>query len=328
MDSLFVLRERIREVYAKHSKVIDKVIQFILALVTFYLINSNVGFMKVAATPVVMLALAIICTFFPLTMTIIAATVLILAHMFAVSLGALIVTAGVFLVMYIFYFRLTPKMALVVLLTPIAFAFKVPYILPIAYGLIGTPIAMVAVGCGTIVFYMMEYVKKASAGMNGKDAPGLMGQISAYLKQVFQNKEMWIVIVAFIICMLVVYAVRRMSVNHAWKVAIVAGAVVNIVLNMVLIPSFGSNGAAVATFISYFVMFFSRLLHTRKWIKIRINAVSFCLNFAIVLLQCLLILAELPYYLVYQCLLFGLVLMLNARRVLAALSDFGLFRRR
>ena len=229
MDSLFVLRERIREVYAKHSKVIDKVIQFILALVTFYLINSNVGFMKVAATPVVMLALAIICTFFPLTMTIIAATVLILAHMFAVSLGALIVTAGVFLVMYIFYFRLTPKMALVVLLTPITFAFKVPYILPIAYGLIGTPIAMVAVGCGTIVFYMMEYVKKASAGMKGKDAPGLMGQISAYLKQVFQNKEMWIVIVAFIICMLVVYAVRRMSVNHAWKVAIVAGAVVNIV---------------------------------------------------------------------------------------------------
>lgn len=107
-----------------------------------------------------------------------------------------------------------------------------------------------------------------------------------------------------------------------------AGAVVNIVLNMVLIPSFGANGAAVATFISYFVMFFSRLLHTRKWIKIRINAVSFCLNFAIVLLQCLLILAELPYYLVYQCLLFGLVLMLNARRVLAALSDFGLFRRR
>ena len=230
MDSLFVLRERIREVYAKNSRIIDKAIQFVLALVTFYMINSNVGFMKVAATPVVMLALAVICTFFPLMMTVVAATLLILAHMYAVSLGALAVTAAVFLVMYIFYIRLTPKMALVVILTPLAFAFKVPYILPIAYGLIGTPISMVAIGCGTIVYYMMEYVKKASAGMKGKDAPGLLGQVSAYLKQVFQSKEMWIVIVAFFICLLVVYAVRRMSVNHAWKIAIIAGAVTDIIV--------------------------------------------------------------------------------------------------
>lgn len=230
MDSLFVLRERCQELYARNSRIIDKIVQFIVALAAFYLINKNVGFMKIAATPAVYLALAVICTFFPMIMTIIAASVLILVHMYAVSLAALGVTAVIFLVMYIFYFRLTPKMALIVLLTPIAFAFKIPCVIPVAYALITAPTAIVAVSCGAIVYYMMEYVKKAAAGMKGSDAAGLMGQVSAYVKTVFQDKEMWVVIAACIICFLVVYTVRRQSVNHAWKIAVVAGAIVNIIV--------------------------------------------------------------------------------------------------
>ena len=74
MDSLFVFREKLREVYAKRSRIFDKIIQFIVAIVTFYLINDNVGFMKMASSPAVTLALAVICTFFPMNITNIAAT--------------------------------------------------------------------------------------------------------------------------------------------------------------------------------------------------------------------------------------------------------------
>lgn len=123
-----------------------------------------------------------------------------------------------------------------------------------------------------------------------------------------------------------VYMVEKKS-QYTFYTTLI-GALVNIVLNVLLIPAFGSNGAAIATFISYFVMFFSRFIHTRKWIRIRINPLNFCLSFVIVLLQCILILAELPYYLIYQCLLFGLILLLNGKRVLTAVADFGLFRRK
>ena len=116
MDSIYVLRGRLQEIYGRNSKIFDKALQFILAVVTFSVINHNVGFMKAAASPVASLALAVICTFLPLMVTVVMATVLILAHMFAVSLGTLAVTAIVFLIMYIFYLRLTPKMALIVLL--------------------------------------------------------------------------------------------------------------------------------------------------------------------------------------------------------------------
>ena len=230
MDSIYVLRGRLQEIYGRNSKIFDKVLQFILAVVTFSVINHNVGFMKAAASPVASLALAVICTFLPLMVTVVMATVLILAHMFAVSLGTLAVTAIVFLIMYIFYLRLTPKMALIVLLTPLAFVLKIPYVIPIACGLVAAPVSLVAIACGTIVFYMMEYVKKSAASFEGAGAKGMLTQVANYAKQVFQNKEMWVIIVAFIICFFVVYTLRRQSMDHAWKIAIITGAIASIIV--------------------------------------------------------------------------------------------------
>ena len=163
MDNLFVIREKMRELYAAHSRVFDKGVQFVLALVTFYLINGNVGFMKAAASPVATLALAVICTFFPMIITVLLATALILVHMFAASVSALAVTALIFLVMYIFYLRLTPKMAIVVLLTPIAFAFNIPYIIPIALGLVATPISNLWNDC-----ILYDGICEESSSGNGK----------------------------------------------------------------------------------------------------------------------------------------------------------------
>ena len=230
MDMIYVFRGRIQELYAKNSNMFDKILQFILAIVTFTVINHNVGFMKAAASPVASLALAVICTFLPLMVTVIMATVLILAHMFALSIGMLAVTAVIFLIMYIFYLRLTPKKALIVLLTPLAFFLKVPYIIPVACGLVATPISLIAISCGTIVYYMLEYVKKSSVNIKNVGAKGMLTQATKYVQQVFQNKEMWIIIVAFIICFFVVFTLRRTSMDHAWKVAIVAGAVVNVIV--------------------------------------------------------------------------------------------------
>ena len=124
-----------------------------------------------------------------------------------------------------------------VLLTPIAFFLKIPYVIPIACGLVLSPVSMVAVACGTIVFYMLEYVRENASSLEG--SADLMTQIPGCLKQVFQNKEMWIVIAAFIICCFVVYTLRRQAMDHAWKIAIVAGAVANIIVIAVGDIAFG-----------------------------------------------------------------------------------------
>ena len=230
MDGMYVLRGRLEELYSRNSKIYDKALRFILAVTAFMLINQNVGFMKIAASPVASVALAVICMFLPLMVTVVAATALILQHMYTVSLGILAVTAVLFLIMYIFYLRLAPGMALVVLLTPLAFFLHIPYVIPVACGLAAAPGSMVAVICGTLVYYMMEYVKKAAANMDGTGVKGILTQGTEYLVKVFQNKEMWVMLTAFIICFFIVYTIHRASADHAWKIAIVVGIIANLVV--------------------------------------------------------------------------------------------------
>lgn len=239
MENIYVIRQKLQEAYATRAIVFDKAIQFVVALTTFLLINNNIGFMKMAAQPFITLALAVICTFFPFTMTIVVAAVLILVHTFAASMGIAAVTVIVFLTMFALYLRLTPKMALVVLLTPIAFALKIPCIIPIAYALVYGPACIIAIGCGTIVFFMMEYVKKIVPSLKSGESIGLMEQVTGYVKQVFQNKELWVTLAAFIICFLLVYTIRRQAMDHAWKVAILSGAIGNVLVVTVGDIAFG-----------------------------------------------------------------------------------------
>ena len=65
MDNIYVIRGRIEELYGKHSKLFDKAFQFILAMITFSMINQNTGFMKSLSSPVISLALAVVATFLP-----------------------------------------------------------------------------------------------------------------------------------------------------------------------------------------------------------------------------------------------------------------------
>ena len=78
MDNIYVIRERIEAVYGKHSKSFDKAFQFILAMITFTMINQNTGFMKSLSSPVISLGLAVVATFLPPAVMVVLATILLM----------------------------------------------------------------------------------------------------------------------------------------------------------------------------------------------------------------------------------------------------------
>lgn len=68
------------------------------------------------------------------------------------------------------------------------------------------------------------------------------------------------------------------------------GAGTNIILNFCFIPHFGAIGAALATLISYAVVWIFRLVHSQKILKIKYHLVRDCIGYLIVFVQ--LVLAE------------------------------------
>ena len=73
-------------------------------------------------------------------------------------------------------------------------------------------------------------------------------------------------------------------------VTALAGAATNVILNLILIPRSGANGAAIATLISFVVVFASRAAHTRKYVKIRYKLPILLSEIGILAIQCMVIL--------------------------------------
>lgn len=81
--------------------------------------------------------------------------------------------------------------------------------------------------------------------------------------------------------------------THSFWTSLVA-AIVNIVLNIILIHMWGIMGAAIATFVSYFVCYCIRIVDTRKYVPFPVNHAKFGANTAMLFLLGIIVVEEPP----------------------------------
>lgn len=230
MGKVFEAKEYILRFYAKYSRYIDMGLRFLLALLTFTFVSEYAGFLPALSNPAVTVGVSVICIFLPMPMTAVLASVMILIQLLELAVGAAIVFGIYVIIMFALYFRFAPGKSVVLLLTPIAFMMKMPVAIPIVFGLLSGPIAAVPMVLGTVVYFMVAYVKSYATVIESVAESGVMSQITTFTQQLFSNKEMWMVIISYTICLLLVYNIKCLSVDHSWEIAVVAGVLVNIIM--------------------------------------------------------------------------------------------------
>ena len=118
-----------------------------------------------------------------------------------------------------------PGDSCLLLLTPIFYHFKIPYAIPLLVGLSGKPVSAVPVGCGTFVYYTLLYVKQNAGILTNDASMDITQKYVQIMKSLIFNRLMLAMIAASLVSVIVVYLIRRLSVDYAWIIAIVAGAV-------------------------------------------------------------------------------------------------------
>ena len=98
------------------------------------------------------------------------------------------------------------------MISGLAFSLKIPFVIPIAFGLLGSPVWIVPASCGIITYYMTDYVKVSAAALKEADASGIAANLMSFTKQVLASKEMWLMVMAVTIGILVV----NLSVQEVW----------------------------------------------------------------------------------------------------------------
>lgn len=228
MNRLYEIKGYLSKYYGKYSRLIDKLIKFLVAILAFTFVNKNIGFSEFISNPFMAILLSLICMLLPTPMTVVLVTIVTLLQLLTFSVGATIVAGVLFVIMYGFYVRYAPGRAIVILLVPIAYMLQIPVTIPIVLGLIGSPICILPISMGTIAYYLIDYVKANTTLLETVGESGVMEQVTTYAQQILVNREMWCSIIAFSICLLLVYNVRRMSVDYSWEIAIIAGTLGNI----------------------------------------------------------------------------------------------------
>lgn len=229
MTQLLEIKDKIIKFYSRYETYLGMVIRFAVALAIFLIINSNIGYMEKISTLPVALILALVCCILPANAIIWFAAVLVLLDMYALSLEVAVTTLIVFAVIYFIYFRFAPKDGIAAVLTPICFKFNIPFVMPIGCGLLRPAYSVISVVCGTAVYYYLEGIRQNAStliSVSADDEAGSVSKFSVSIGLILNNKEMFLVIAFFVITCLVVYFVRKISIDHAWTVAIVAGTLV------------------------------------------------------------------------------------------------------
>lgn len=261
---LLEAREIIKRFYAKYDIYVKPVLKFVLALISFIILNTKIGFMQQLRSPLVAVVLAVVCAFLPVNAMVVLSGVLVIAHAYALSLEACAVVAGIIVVIYLLYFRISSKMGILLVITPLCFMIGIPYVVPLIGGLLFGPAAAVPAGCGAMFYYLLNYMSQNSTSLGTGEAESGATKVASLLDSMATNKEMFICIAAIMLTVLVVYFIRRLSADYSWALAIGIGTVLNIVIHLsgALLPQVTVKivplliGSVISTAIAFVVKFF------------------------------------------------------------------------
>ena len=282
MTQLLVIREYIKNFYTKYEEFIVPLLKFVLGLILFLTINGRMGYMEKIDHVAIVLVAALLCSFLPLGVMVFLSAMFLLLHTYALSAECVVVLLLAYIIVLVIYLRFAPKAHLLLLLTPLLFVWKIPYAAPLAAGLFGTPGAAAAVAGGVVVYYVLAYITGNAQAFGGGESDTMLQRFSDMGTGVIENKEMLIVVTAFAITAILVYAIRRMSINYSRAIAVLVGTLADIVILLIGDLMYDANfslagvilGSIVCALIALVMQFFQFNLDYARTEKVQFKMMS------------------------------------------------------
>ena len=225
MLSLLIFKEKIRLIYGKYSMFILPIFKFALILVALILMNINIGYLGILKNPFFIFIIAVFCSVLPFSAISIILSIYLLSDMFSVSIDMFLLIGIYLLVIGILYYGFKPGNSYLIVVVPLLFTLKIPYVLPIVLGLGTGILTVIPLSAGIILYYLLLYVKNNIGTLTNGMTSDLSVRYFQILNSILSNKIMYIMLLAFALSLVVVYLIHNLSINYSWEIAIVSGMV-------------------------------------------------------------------------------------------------------
>ena len=254
MDTLLELKTNILTFIEKNERWVKPASKLVMMLFVYLTVYFRLGFFGRLHNIMVPVFLSAVCSVTPTSLGCILLGLYILINLYGLGIEVALVGLIMLLLCYLLYLRFARKQAYIMVLTPILSLLRIPYVLPVAVGLTSEIPTVVSVLMGTVVFYFFRGIKANEAVFLSNDAGEGINKIGVAISQFTGNVEMWLMIGTFLCTTIIVYVIRRMRIKNAWRVAIYAGSVLQLIMilggKLVLLTDTGIIGVIVGSVIS------------------------------------------------------------------------------
>ena len=235
MINLLVFKEQLTGFFSRFETYITAVLKFLVALIALMIVNANLGYMSKIDNGAIVLIVSLLCSFLPMNLVVLLIAGIVLLHVYALSLQCAIIVAFIFVVMFVAYFRFSPRDSVAVLLTPICFILKIPYVVPMTLGFVGTPMSCVAVGCGTVAYFVLDYIKENADQIASlsTDTESALGSFKYLIDGLLGSDKMLLLVITFAVVVIAEFMIKSLPIDYSWKIGLGLGAVVNILVILI-----------------------------------------------------------------------------------------------
>lgn len=237
MERILMMRDALSRFYGKYDMPIRLLCKFLLAFWVFFEIRSDMGAEGFFGKLIVILILAVLCTFLPSNGIILIAACMLMAYFYSVSLETAVVGGMALVIGMLVYFSISSRSAYPLILTALAVKWGVGCAPAALFGLIGGPLTAVGVAFGALVPNLTETLVNGSGTFQSTatDAAEIMVQkMAVIMNALLSNHEMLALAVLLTAVMLLVYIMRTMEIKYAWTIAITAGILAYAISRMIL----------------------------------------------------------------------------------------------
>ena len=225
MMFVFEIRAKLTEIYQKYDFIIKSVLKFLLMFFAFSKISKVVGYNTSLSAKVLIIALSAFSAFLPPSLMVFAAVVYVFLQILTASVLIAVTVMMIFLVLYRFFLRFTPKEGLAVIATPVLMSFGFPYLVPLFLGMFGSVLSVVPAACGVVAFYILRAVRNNIITID--EIKALKDQaLQIYmdiLDDFLKNPQMYVVMAVFAVVIIVIVLVRSLQMDYAFEISLGIG---------------------------------------------------------------------------------------------------------
>ncbi|HJI30632.1 MAG TPA: hypothetical protein OIL98_00575 [Lachnospiraceae bacterium] len=233
LTGLLKFKEKLKAFYAKGGIYIRYVCNFVLAFLSMFAMSRKIGGNGIISNPLICIALSIVCAFLPVNITVVIVTIYMIINLFTLSLELAMIALGVMVVIYLLYFRFAPKTGFIMILTPILFFLKLPYVVPVVAALTVGMTGIVPAVSGVFIYYIITFAANYSTAISTLDVNNALQNINFIFNNILTNKELVTIVVSFAVVITMIYFIKRLSVNYSAIIAVIAGCVTDALIQII-----------------------------------------------------------------------------------------------